>query len=145
MNRKIERFNKKDINQIANVMREAFNSINQEWSESESLEYIKEYFNKSANFVVKENQNILGFVIADKHSDHLFIDTIGVLPSEMNKGLAKILWNKIIEYCKQEHIKEIKMIADPKSIAYQWYKKLQFNETGWVELSLKLPNTNLDS
>lgn len=145
MSIKIEKFNKKEIKQISYVMKEAFNSVDQNWSDQEGLEYIEEYFNKSANFVAKENDKIVGFIVADKHSDHLFIDAIGVLPSEMNKGIAKSLWNKILEYCKKENITEIKMIADPKSIAYQWYKKLQFKETGWVELALKLPNTNSDS
>lgn len=137
---KIEKFNKNEIKQIAKVMKEAFNSVHQGWSDQESLEYIEEYFNKPANFIAKEKDQIVGFIIADKHSDHLFIDAIGVLPTEMNKGIAKALWNKILEYCKEENITEIKMIADPKSVAYQWYKKLQFTETGWVELALKLPN-----
>ena len=134
----ISSFAKNDVKEIADVMKNAFNSVDQGWTDGSSLAYINEYFDKSANFVAKIDTRIVGFVVADKRSDHLFIDAIGVLSSEMGKGIAKELWREIVNYCKQNQVTKIKMIADPNSIAYKWYKKLNFKETGWVELDLEL-------
>ncbi len=134
----ISSFSRNDVKEIAEVMKNAFNSVDQGWTDESSLVYINEYFDKSANFVAKIDNRIVGFVIADKRSDHLFVDAIGVLPSEMGKGIAKELWRVIVSYCKQNQVTKIKMIADPTSVAYKWYKKLNFKETGWVELNLDL-------
>lgn len=134
----ISGFTRDDVKEIAKVMMDAFNSVNQGWTDKSSLAYINEYFDKSANLVAKKGNRIVGFIVADKRSDHLFVDAIGVLPSEMGKGIAKELWKGILNYCKQNNVPEIKMIADPTSTAYKWYKKLNFKETGWVELNLKL-------
>lgn len=134
----ISSFARVDIKEIASVMMAAFNRVDQGWTDESSLAYINEYFDKSANLAAKKDNRIVGFLVADKRSDHLFIDAIGVLPSEMGNGIAKELWSGMLRYCKQNNVPEIKMIADPTSVAYKWYKKLNFKETGWVELNLKL-------
>ena len=125
------------MEQIVYVMQEAFNSVGQGWTQEDSKLYVQEYFHKLGNFVAKTGDQVIGFIVADKHSDHLFIDAIGVLPQYMNQGVAKKLWAKELEFCRENNVGEIKLIADPKSAAYLWYKKLMFKETGWVELSLK--------
>ena len=56
----------------------------------------------------------------------------------MGHGIAKTLWNSLIELTKNQDLRTIKIIADPKSVAYQWYMKLGFEETGWVELSKEI-------
>lgn len=136
----IEPFNQKDSEEIALVMREAFNYVNQGWSKEESETYIQEYFDHSCNWIARDENKIVGFIIANKQVTSLFVDAIGVLPSEMGKGIAKMLWEKTEQYAKEQNLEDIKMIADPESSAYQWYMKLGFEETGWVEIIRKINN-----
>ncbi len=134
----IDKFDKNEIDRIANVMQQAFNSVNQDWTERSSKAFVREVFNMSCNLVAKMNGTIVGFIVANKQSDNLFVYAIGVKPNEMRKGVAKKLWERAMQYCKENNLYKVKMISNPKSQAYQWYKKLGFVDTGWVELSLTL-------
>ena len=135
-NIRIEKLDKKDLESTASVMRSAFASVGQKWNREDSITYIQDHLEDACIYVAKENNVLVGFLVADKHTDHLFIDAIGVVPVAMGKGIAKALWNQAVEYCREKHIPQAKMIADPQSQAYQWYKRLGFEETGWVEMSL---------
>lgn len=135
---KIENFKVDEVADIALVMREAFNSVDQNWDEAGSISYIKSHFGSSFNKVARNGSKIIGIIIADKKDNHLFIDAIGVLPDFMGQGVAKQLWSAALEYGKAENLDSIKMITDPKSVDYQWYLKLGFNDTGWVEMEKKI-------
>jgi ribosomal protein S18 acetylase RimI-like enzyme len=126
-----------DITETAQVSTTAFNFVNQGCTEKESLEYIKRVFLFDFNYVAKENGEILGFIIAQSREDHIYIDAIAVHPNNMNRGIGKLLLNNVLKLGKEKGFKFFKMTADPKSIAYSWYSKIGFKETGWVELILE--------
>lgn len=133
----IERAKLADQDQIAWVLMEAFNAVDQGWTPKSSREWIKTYADYSCYFIAKVDDQIVGFIAAHKKANELFLDAIGVLPEFMGRGIGKALWQAAMDYCKDNNLAEIKMIADPKSTAYKWYKRLGFNQTGWVELQLK--------
>lgn len=125
-----------DIEETAKVSTEAFNFVNQGWTEEESLEYIKRVFSFDCNYVAKEKERVVGFIVSQSREDHVYIEALAVHPQYMNKGIGKLLLNKVLTIGKENGFKQFKMTADPKSIAYSWYSKIGFKETGWVELIL---------
>lgn len=125
-----------DIEETAKVSTEAFNFVNQGETEEESLEYIKRVFSFDCNYVAKEKKRVVGFIVSQSREDHVYIEALAVHPQYMNKGIGKLLLNKVLTIGKENGFKQFKMTADPKSIAYSWYSKIGFKETGWVELIL---------
>ncbi|PIY16967.1 hypothetical protein CO112_01940 [Candidatus Dojkabacteria bacterium CG_4_9_14_3_um_filter_150_Dojkabacteria_WS6_41_13] len=135
---KLEKISSLNHELAAKVFQEAFNYVGQNWSETESIKYVERIAKYACSYVAILEGAAVGIIAADIKDDHLFVDAIGVSPKHMKEGIATLLWNQAKSFAKQSNISIIKMIADPKSLAYSWYEKLGFSETGWVELLLEI-------
>jgi ribosomal protein S18 acetylase RimI-like enzyme len=138
MNIAIQKISKVNLKEAAIVMMKAFNTVNQGWTEEASVEYTRRILKYSCSYIAVDNDKAVGFLAADIREDHVYIDAIGVLPEYMGQGIAKYLFNVALQHAKENKVELLKMTADPTSIAYQWYMKLGFKETGWVELMMKI-------
>lgn len=123
-----------DFESTAYVMREAFNSVGQDWDQAASEKLIREAAANAHVLVAKIDGEIVGMAIVEMKPDHLFVDAIGVLPAQKGQGVGTALWKYIEKFAHEKGMDDIKMIADPKSLAFGWYQKLGFKPTGWVEL-----------
>jgi len=92
---------------------------------------IAEYFNK-CSFVINIDNNIIGFITSIKtFNNSIFIWQIGIINEYRNKGLSKILINKVFESAKKENIKKIQVSIDEKnSNSYNAFLKYAY-ENGY--------------
>ena len=134
----ISRISEGDVAETAVVMKNAFNFVDQGWGDEDSLKNVKMISGYDFSIKAVHMGVIVGFLASYLKDDHLYIDEIAVDPKYMGKGVAKKLWKEALEYAKKNKVDWIKLIADPKSVAYKWYKKLGLTESGWVELSVEM-------
>ncbi|MCC7290038.1 GNAT family N-acetyltransferase [bacterium] len=133
----ISKIVERDIESTAKVMVEAFNFVNQGWTEEDGLKNIEMILNYDYSIKATVEGKIVGFLASYIKDDHLYIDEIAVLPKHMGKGIGKELWKNALEFAREMKLDYVKLIADPKSDAYKWYSQIGFKETGWVEMSLE--------
>lgn len=75
-------------------------------------------------FVAKDGDTIIGFLLSYEtlpFRGALYIRYIGLHPAYQNKGIGLLLYEKLIEKAKQNHIKEIKAfinLDNPTSIKF---------------------------
>jgi len=129
---------KVDLKDVSTIMKEAFNSVDQGWSLKDSKIYIDEHQKCSFRLIAEKESKIVGFLIGDKDVDTLIIHSIGVLPEHMGKGIGKALWEGALKYARNSKLDNIRLVADPKSEAFMWYKRMGLKENGWVEMEAKL-------
>ena len=85
----------------------------------------------SVYFMIKQNNEICGFIGALKILDTADIMNIVIKKIYRGKGLSKILLEYIINYCKENNIKKINLEVSSKNIiAINLYKKYGFEEVG---------------
>ncbi|MDD3647918.1 MAG: GNAT family N-acetyltransferase [Candidatus Dojkabacteria bacterium] len=135
---KVREMTIEDIPETVEVFQKAFNSIGQGWSVEGSRAYVEEHQKCTCKLVAEIKSQIVGFIIGDKDVDTLFVHSIGVNPENMQQGIGKALWDAAQKQAKEKGLNELRLIADPKSIAYAWYKRLGFTETGWVEMGKQI-------
>ncbi len=132
---KIRKAKKEDLREIAEIFRKGFYSrpYSEKWSKKIALKKIKDYFGW-ANILVAEENEIIGFAV---HQDYIMHDgmwrsiaEIVVSKSYRNKGVGKLLI-KSVEKSKGKFGKTV-LFTHKNSDAFQFYKKLDFKENGWV-------------
>ena len=85
----------------------------------------------SVYFIIRQNNEICGFIGALQVLDTADIMNIVIKKSYRGKGLSKILLEYIINYCKENNIKKINLEVSSKNIvAINLYKKYGFEEVG---------------
>ncbi len=86
----------------------------------------------SIYFIIKENDEICGFIGILQVLDTADIMNIVIKKSYRGRGLSKILLEYIINYCKENNIKKINLEVSSKNIvAINLYKKYGFEEVGY--------------
>lgn len=116
----------KDIGQIINIEKICFSLP---WSK-ESFEH--ELKNEFAYYQVAEQEgNISGFMGMWRIIDECHITNVAVLPEYRNKGIGKMLINKMIEICKCSEITTMTLEVRVSNIpAINLYKKFGFFSVG---------------
>lgn len=110
------------------------------WQEGEG---IKNYLSKIINsedsilYVVEEDNKLVGYIAGEvtqpdeyrvqfKQADLL---VLMILPEYQKRGLARELWKRFIEWCKERRIKNITACVFSKNTnAIKFYKKLGFRD-----------------
>ncbi|MGC7873381.1 GNAT family N-acetyltransferase [Desulfosporosinus sp. SYSU MS00001] len=95
----------------------------------------EEFIIKNPTFVIEEDQNLLGFYgILTNNNDsileYFFVDSIYI-----GHGYGKILWNQLVNNCKDLGIKKFCIVTSPQ--AKEFYVKMGANVCGEVESLLK--------
>ena len=72
----IESLSEADKLETANVMRLAFNFVDQDWSKEESLKYVERILKANRTFIAKIENKVVGFVSAEVKDDHVFVEAI---------------------------------------------------------------------
>jgi len=140
---KIRAAKKGDLNEIVKIFISEFAKYpyNEKWREKEAFAKIKGYFKGCKFFVAEIDGKIAGFIIGDKYyqvEKKLWIYELVVSEKFQGRGIGKALIDAMTKYFKKEKIGGIRLIASKKAKAFKFYKKLNFKETGFVELEKKL-------
>jgi N-acetylglutamate synthase-like GNAT family acetyltransferase len=83
---------------------------------------LEEFISNNPTYIVEENENIVGFygvILAEKETclEYFFIK-----PKSIGKGYGKILWNHMVNTCKELGINEFAIVTSPqaKKIIQKW-------------------------
>jgi len=132
---KIRKARKEDLKKIDEIFREEYSKFpyNEKWTKEKSLTKLKEYLKYNLIFVIENSKGILGFLIGhidiwDKGNEG-FIDEVVVSRKFQGKGYGKLLMNFIIKYFDRKNCKNLRLMSNPKSIAFKIYKKMGFNKS----------------
>lgn len=78
------------------------------------------------------------------NSKMLWIDSIQVKPEYRKHGVADLLLKELVKLIKEDNFLGIHFIADGRQeFPMNWYKKLGFKESGWVEFEARFEDLNL--
>ena len=84
---------------------------------------------------IQEDDVILGFygvLIGDKET---FLEYLFVEPTSIGKGYGKLLWEHMVDHCKQLGIKELVIVSGPQ--AKEFYVKMGAVPSGEVDSLVK--------
>lgn len=142
MNIKIELMREEQLDTIASVFLSAFNNIEEEWTFETARKNVEEGFFGDCHFVALIDEKIVGFILAipltREFGIELLVTSIGVLPEYQNKGIGQQLWDKMESYGKERKFTAIRLLTNPHFKSFNWYKKMGFKESGWVEAFKKI-------
>ena len=140
MNIQIRKAKLSDIKEIALIFREGFleKPYNETWSEKDAIKKIKDYFNWAKIYVAEKDKKVVGFII---YHDFLMFDGLWRMVAELvidkkfrKQGIGKLL----MTYTENDsQIKKIWLSTNKNSDAFNFYKKLRYNESGWVTMEKK--------
>jgi predicted N-acetyltransferase YhbS len=141
----IRQLQETDYQNSADIFYEVFgpDGCGETWTKETSFAHIKENaFAPQYNFCVENEEGMIGIIIAfpmirDDGTD-LFIDAIAVTSNEQGNGIGKMLWEKVVQVAKENKLKNVRLLANPHLPSFQWYKKMNLQETGWTELAKPL-------
>src|SRR5260221_11084123 len=130
-----------DIQVVSSLYVEVFNNnlpIPENWTTETAAARIKKTFESGFSFIAKDNDSIIGALIGYKSifdtGEIYDIDTLIVRKDYSHKGIGKKLFEEAIQVAKAHKITNIHLLAHAQLESFQWYKKLGFKESGWVEL-----------
>ncbi len=133
MSHEIRKATKKDINKMAQLMIKEFSKppYNDKWTKKNSEKSINSDLTIGIGYIIKEKNNIIGFMLIRKDildKIYLFIENLIVDGDYQGKGVGKML----IKFIEKKYSKNNKVIisltTNKKSSAYNFYKKLGFRE-----------------
>lgn len=127
-----------DISDVSKIYCNVFNELGESWSLETAVSHVSDAFDKDTCWVALMNNDIKGFLISsilpwDK-GDVLFVDTIAVDRDFRKIGIGNLLWNEADKFVQENSLKGIRLLADPKLISFDWYKRNGFKKSGWIEL-----------
>jgi ribosomal protein S18 acetylase RimI-like enzyme len=144
MNFKLRKAKRKDLKKIAKMYKEEYGKspFNERWTDKTSLKRINNYYKSSKIFVVEVEKNVVGALVL---SDYIWfngkrghIDEIFITKDFQGKGIGSKLIKFAEKYFSDKKISGLTFISHKKSMAFKFYKKRGYKETGWVHMEKKL-------
>lgn len=142
---RIVKFDKKYVDDMAKLFTESFSEkdIKHTWSvdvAKKNLETYYKYFGDYC-FMALDNNECSGAIFCLTNPYYkgtmLLVVTIIVKKKYRKKGVAKVLFERIIEKCKQDKMLGIKLMANSREkFPCSWYKDMGFKKSGWIEYEL---------
>ena len=134
----IEKMLESDFKGVVKVLIESLNNEGEDWNHDTSLTHIKQNYDPEYCFVAKEENIIVGFLIGGESTmfnmNGLFLDLICVLPEYQGKGIGRKLYEEFKTLAKESGKEGFILLANPNWKSFDWYKKMGYEKTGWVEL-----------
>ena len=138
---KIEKVRKKDLEKLIKVYEEAYKDL-KDYAE-EGYENILKYLNwlykqdKEGFFVAKLNDEIIGFICADKNwtKDRGEIHEFVVSPKYQGLGIGKKLFETALNYLRKSGKKCVGLwVGEKNEKAKSFYKKYGFEYKGKIKI-----------
>lgn len=127
-----------EIDEVTDVFLAVFNHVGEGWTREAARKHIKENFFDTCHFVARYDDKILGFIMAipltRENGREVFIDSIAVLPEYQHTGIGKMLWDTLNAYALENKCIGIRLLANRKLKSFDWYSKMGYRESGWIEL-----------
>ena len=122
----ISKMSERDISEIADIEEMCFS---EPWSENSLKE---ELTNDTARFyVLRDNENLLGYIGANNICDEVYITNVAVNENARGKGYGKMLVNHLIKQCELENALFVTLeVRESNKNAIALYEKCGFKKVG---------------
>jgi len=134
-----------DIEECAVIFSDVYQDIYSEpWTIESSKTRLMQIYETDPDFcyVLRVNGAIVGFLLARRFvwfdGTRIWLEEVVIKKGQRGKGLGKMLLSAFFERCKREKISGISLISHKDSVAYQVYKKLNFQSSNWEHLEMDL-------
>lgn len=143
---KIVTFEEKYINEMAKLFVNVYSEPGYEWDIATATKYLQLNYNnfpKYSLIALSESKKCIGGIFCKVNSYYkgkfLFIDTVQVKKEHRKQGVAKLLIKSVLQMAEKDEMTGVHFLADKrKKFPMNWYKKLGFEETNWIELEAKI-------
>ena len=142
---KIVKFDSMFLDEILKSFIDSFSG----WSVEKAKAYLMQTYLANQDFcfmALNKDEELLGAIFCkigpSKTGDLLIIESLQVIDEYRNKGVGTALLKHAINKACEINILNIGMMSPVKNqFPISWYKKIGFEETGWVELSTTVDKT----
>jgi len=128
---KIRKAEKKDLKELVLILKieSAKKPYNQKWNNKTALNKLNYSFKREEIFIIS-NENILGFAICktNKFEKDARLDEIWIKSEYQGKGNGRKLLKFLEEFYSKKGFRYMSLVADKRSKAFGFYKKLNFKE-----------------
>jgi ribosomal protein S18 acetylase RimI-like enzyme len=135
---KIEQMSEKNLEEVAELFNTVFNEVGEKWSIETALEHVIQNYSGGAHWIAVKEGEIIGFLMGITMTREpgleLFIDSLAVNKNNRRQGIGKRLWEEAQKYVKEKRLAGIRLMANPNVQSFNWYKKMGFIESGWIEV-----------
>lgn len=130
------------LTQSAQLFQEEYSEGNDVvWNIETAVKYLQRDVDQAPEYclaAVDNDNRFLGSIFCSTRPYYtgtaLFIDSIQVTPDSRHKGVAKELLKKVITIAHENSVTGVHLLADGRDdFPKEWYMKLGFTFTGWVE------------
>ena len=95
----------------------------------------EEFINNNPTIIIEDDENIVGFYCVINNWSGASLEYFFIEPKYIGNGYGKLLWNDLIQNCKNLGIKEFNIVTSPQ--AKEFYVKMGAIPCGEVESLLK--------
>ncbi|MFZ5965671.1 MAG: GNAT family N-acetyltransferase [Bacillota bacterium] len=95
----------------------------------------EDFINNNPTFIMERDRDIVGFYSILIKKNETSLEYFYIKPQCIGKGYGKLLWNYMIESCKNLGIKELVIVTSPQ--AKEFYTKMGAVQTDEIESLVK--------
>jgi ribosomal protein S18 acetylase RimI-like enzyme len=144
-------FENKYLDDMAQLFVKEYSEKDAEWNKKTAKRYLLNDTETSPDYcyaAIDKNNKCIGAIFCrlDPYykGNLLFIDSLQVYSNFRKQGIATALLKKVKRICKKNKIIGIHLLADnTKDFPKEWYKKLGFEKTDWVEFEVSMKNIKI--
>jgi len=147
----IVHFEKKYLDDMAQLFVKEYSEKEAEWDKKTAERYLLNDTETTPDYcyaAIDQNEKCIGAIFCrlDPYykGNLLFIDSLQVHSDFRKQGIAAALLKEVVKICKNNKINGIHLLADnTKDFPKGWYKKIGFEETGWIEFEISINNIKI--
>lgn len=129
-----------DLTRAVDLFVRVFNGppLYEKWTVEIAKQHILDTDQRLAYAALNESNQligiILGFYLHQENGKWIFVDTIVVDTESQNQGAGSELLKQYNKLVDQENLRGLRLVSNVRLHAFEWYKRLGFEESGWIEL-----------
>ena len=91
----------------------------------------EQFISNNETFVIEENKGVIGFYALLIDEKETSLEYFYIEPKSIGKGYGKLLWEHMVENCKNRGINDITLVTSPQ--AKEFYTKMGAIQIGEVD------------
>ncbi|MBN1646279.1 GNAT family N-acetyltransferase [Candidatus Woesearchaeota archaeon] len=114
------------------------------WSAESARQHLLETYlqGKDFCFYAEQDSRVIAFIFGRGQTwddgRELFIDEAGVDPLFRGKGVGKLMFEHLEDYCREKEIVSVSLGTNVKAGSFEFWKKMGFLHRGYVLMHKKL-------
>lgn len=143
-NVEIRQFSERDITRAAELFSQAFgpDELGEPWTFETAKRHIEETCESKYSLVAVDKGEVVGVALAFEETfedgPEVYLDALLVETSRRGQNIGIKLHNELVEIARRNTLRAIRLVAHPHLPSFNWYDRLGYTNTGWIEKKLKV-------